>query len=89
MLKKELDKSDVDPKMKGKIREEVREIEKTLDSFTADTENGFEFTNAWSAFLLTIANGDLRSWLGKNNAKEFDAAYDRNLEAVKRARQGR
>lgn len=86
MLKAELNKTDLDPKMKTKIKFDCDKIQKELDKCieVSDEKLGWGFTNAWSAFLLTICNGDLRSLLSKNNTKLFDTAYDYNLSQIQK-----
>lgn len=86
LLKNELNKSDLDPKMKGKIRSDCDKIEKQVDECISMAEDkmGWGFTNAWSAFLLTVCNGDMRSFISKNNFDLFDKAYDKNIQLVQR-----
>ena len=94
MLRAELKKSELDAKMKRAISAQIDKLEDQIDTsvyglkkdknIKGSVEESFAFTDAYSAFLLTLANGDLRSFLSKGNAKEFDAAYDRALENVKK-----
>lgn len=84
MLKRELDSSDLDPKMKGTIRKNIKELEKSLDQLLDYTKTGWMYTTAWSAFLMTICNGDVKSFLAKGLYDEFDKAYDKNLEVARK-----
>lgn len=84
MLKRELDRSDLDPKMKGIIRNDIKEIEKSLNKLLDYTKTGWMYTTAWSAFLMTICNGDVKSFLAKGLYDEFDKAYDKNLEVARK-----
>lgn len=88
MLNRELDKTDLDPKMKGRIRSDVKEIEKQIDTCTnVDYDNiQWLYTNTWSAFLLALCNGDVRSAISKNNFELFDKAYDENLRKIQRVK---
>lgn len=94
MLRAETNKSELDKKVKAKINREIDTLEEQLDKsvrglkknpeVSSNVDESFVFTDAYSAFLLTICNGDLRSFMSKGNIREFDAAYDRALEKVKK-----
>jgi len=83
LLKRELDKSEIDPKMKGKIRKDINDLEKTLKSATDMTDDAFVYTNMYAAFLLTLFNGDIKSFMASRNFDDFDIAYQNNLSAIK------
>lgn len=86
MLKRELEKSELDQKMKNKINSNIKDLEETLDDFTTVSKKSHMFTNAWAALLLTMCDGDLRGMLASNNFDEFDATYENNLAAIKQKR---
>lgn len=96
MLKEEANKSELDKKVKAKINREINTLEEQLDKsvrglkrnpeVSSNVDSSFVFTDAYSAFLLSACNGDLRSFMSKGNVKEFDAAYDRSLEKIKRGK---
>ena len=89
LLKRELNKSEIDPKMKAKIKSDISKLEKTLKDTTDESNEAYMFTNSWAAFLLTICNGDIKGILASGNFDEFDTAYENNLAAIKQKRYGK
>lgn len=89
LLKRELNKSEIDHKMKAKIKSDISKLEKTLKDATDDSNEAYMFTNSWASFLLTICNGDIKGILASGNFDEFDAAYENNLAAIKQKRYGK
>ena len=89
-MKNELSKEDIDPKMKKQIESQIVKLEKNVKDLTDVTEKGFFFTNVWSAVMLTLFNGDPKAVLfGIGTNRDFDAAFENNLEIVKRAQAGK
>lgn len=85
-LEKELAKEDLDPKMKAEIKTQCLKLRKNIDDLTDMTNSGFVFTNAWSAIMLTLFNGDPKASLfAIGSAEEFDRAFQNNLAIVQRA----
>lgn len=85
MLNKELAKEDLDPKLRAEIKTQTLKLQKNIDELTDMTKTGFMFTNAWSALMLTLFNGDAKAMLfNKGTDEDFERAFNNNLEEVKR-----
>ena len=84
MLERELDKSNHSPKMKRKIKAEIKEIRKSLNHITdTSKDKTFIFSKHYSAFMLAVFGGDHRAILGRSNHKDFDKIYDECLEKAR------
>lgn len=87
MLNKELEREDLDPKLRAEIKTQTIKLQKNIDELTDMTKMGFIFTNAWSALMLTVFNGDPKAMLfNKGTDEDFERAFNNNLEEVKRGR---
>lgn len=90
VLQKDIMKADMDPKMKKRMMMDAESLQKTvdeeLDIDSLGSKGGWAYTNCWGAFLMACFQGDIRHFLANGNYDEFNAAYDRNLEAIKRAK---
>ena len=81
LLKKEIKKEDLDPKMKKCILADIKTCEESLKGLT-DTTKGFKDPYlAKRAYykLLASTNGELKDWLldDKNRHSGFDTTFDR------------
>lgn len=79
ILKKELQKNDLDPKMKKEILNNINEIERSMNKFT-DTKEGIKdpllAKKMFWGMMLKLSDGDMRHYVyGKNNPEDFDSAY--------------
>lgn len=89
-LERELDKQDLDPKMKKEIQNQIRISKENVKKYTDLTDTKFVFTNAYAALMLTVFNGDPKALLlGLGSSEEFDRAFEKNLEMVNRREQDR
>ena len=85
-MEKELKKEDIDPKLRAEMQQQINKLRGNIKDLTDITEKGFFFTNAWSAIMLTLFNGDPKAVIaGIGVDKDFDNAFNNNLEMVKRA----
>ena len=89
-MRKELENEDLDPKLKAEMEAQVIKLEQNVKDLTNPKDMGFFFTNTWSATMLTLFNGDPKAViLGAGVGKDFDNAFERNLEIVKRVKEER
>lgn len=85
-IEKEIQNEDLDPKLKAEMQQQTNKLKKNIKDLTDVTEKGFYFTNAWSAIMLTLFNGDPKATLmGIGVGKDFDNAFEKNLAKVQRA----
>ncbi|MCK9198160.1 MAG: hypothetical protein M0P49_00990 [Bacilli bacterium] len=78
-LEVELKKSDIDPKIKKQIQEDIDSINKLIDEFTdIDMEDPYVFKRIYAAVLLKLCGGDIRELFGSQNNKNFDKAVERS-----------
>ena len=80
ILETELRKGNIDPKMKKEIEKNISEIEKTMDEFT-NTKKGIKdpilAKKLFWGKMLKLSDGDFKHFIyGKNNAQDFDTAYE-------------
>ncbi len=78
-LETELKKSDIDPKIKKQIQEDIDSINKSIDEFIdIDMEDPYVFKRIYAAVLLKLCGGDIRELFGSQNNKNFDKAVERS-----------
>lgn len=88
VLQKEIMRADIDPKMKKRMLLDTESLQQSVDEEleidSLGPKGGWAYTNCWGAFLMACFQGDIRHFIANGNYDEFNKAYDRNLEAMKR-----
>lgn len=78
LLERELKKSNLDPKMKKVISDNIDELKKAQDDYSnnyKDRHNATIYKRMWYSLIFNITDGDLKHhMLGKNNFENIDKA---------------
>jgi len=74
-LKNEMKNQSMDPKMKKRVLEDIKKIERTIDEtyHSAMSDDPDYFSKSYSAILLTLCGGDIRNVFDNPQNKRFDS----------------